>query len=535
MKEEASRILLNFMKKPKLYSVNDQLHSPATLLPSGACNISQGAGGNVITTFLSSSLSAKCATLCGRRITTVGGLFSKDALAFQDLFIDVLLRVAWSNKHYVAMDEAQSGSRDALQAFLGARAELEGSGSEQEKMAAFEAMRTALTPIANGMCYCAGGHTRTAVVLHNELMGAGAARRPAPLLAVINSASSKLLLSEAEICWMSASDDDRDNFLAALTFGERVSRSQVCFPERRDPSMGMTLSNKVLYDEARLKGLVVGGGERFQPVVPSVALFLLMEHAQSSHFYPILCAELGLGAEEPDTFSLTRQVPWMRWEDFFMRYQAAQSVARSLRKELFKAVPLFTLLAPGGSIHMGDGPLLHTVLVDGSTARTQVLQRDLVAILSARGRGVGQERGKTIYQLPFGTMGADAVVFYRTVGPKGQWIVVIQQFKHSKADASTRLSPANIIADWEKLPKEDMMGRKLFKAWKGRIVYFNASNREHEGFPSELLSKDKDVSGLCSQHSVVVSRTNMAAALGPTFFNYINAMDWIHCGSLQPY
>lgn len=201
-----------------------------------------------------------------------------------------------------------------------------------------------------------------------------------------------------------------------------------------------------------------------------MSLVLLMEHAKSSRFYPIQRAELGLGAEKPGACDMTRQVPWMRWENFFMRHQAAQSVARSFRKEQFKAVPLSELLAPGGAIYIGDGPLLRSVLVDASTARTQVLKRDVLAILSARGRGVGQERAKTIYQLLYGTAGADAVVFYRSVGPEGQWIMVMQQYKHSKADVSARVSPAIVVADWEKLPKEKMMGKKLFKAWRGRIV-----------------------------------------------------------------
>lgn len=62
---------------------------------------------------------------------------------------------------------------------------------------------------------------------------------------------------------MSATDDDRESFLATLTLGERVSRRLMCLPERHDPSMGIVLSNGLLYDEARLHGLVVGGGERF--------------------------------------------------------------------------------------------------------------------------------------------------------------------------------------------------------------------------------------------------------------------------------
>lgn len=536
MKEKACRTLQAFILANKeVYTDNDQLHSPATLALSAACNAVQRAGGNVITTFMSSSLLAKCETLSGRRITPVGGLFGRDALAFRELFVDVLVRVASNDKFYMAMDGARSGSSCVLKAIIAARAKLERSNSYEVKLAAYQEMKAAMIPIANGMCFIAGGHTRTVVVFHDELYYAGMARQSTSLATLIKSASSNLLLSEALDCWVAASDDDRDNLLAALTLGEQVSRRDVCFPERRHPHTGEILTKELLYDGARLKGLVIGDGEQFQPTVPPVALYLYMERSTGSRFYPIMRSELGLDKELPGAFDMTREVPCMRWEDFFMRHQAAMSVARSMRKERFKAVSLAKVLAARGAIHVGAGPLLHDVLVDASTPRTQVLHRDLLAILSARGRGVGQERAKTIYQLPYGTAGADAVMFFRKAGPNGEWIMVLLQFRHSKDDASTNVCPAHVVADWEKFPKEHMMGRKLFKTWKNRMVYLNASKREHVGFPSALQSKDKDVADLSSQHSVVLSLSNMEAALGPTFCNYINAMDWIHCATLQPF
>ncbi|KAK1868929.1 hypothetical protein I4F81_011411 [Pyropia yezoensis] len=536
VKEKACRTLLGLIADNQdLYTVNDQLHSPSTLLLSAACNIVQQAGGNVITTFMSSYLSARCATLSGRRIFPVGGLFGRNALAYQAVFVDVLVRVAGKNGFYLAVDGAMSGSHGTLQAIVAARAKLERSDSYGVKVAALEDLRAAMIPIANGMCYSAGGHARTVVQLHNELFKAGMKRHSTSLLTLIERVSSNLLLSEAEDCWVAASNDDRDNLLAALTLGEEVSRRDVCFPERLHPTTGDVLSKNISYDDARLMGLVVGQGERFQPSIPPVALFLLMESAKGSLFYPVMHAELGLGKEEPGTFDTAREVPWMRWEDFFMRYQAVVSMARSKRKERYNAVSLAEVLAVNGAIYLGDGPLLRDNLVDASTPRTQVLQRDLLAILTARGGGVAKERAKTIYQLPYGTPGADAVVFFRTVGAKPDWVMVLMQFRHSRDDASTKVRPADVIADWEKFPGEHVMGRKYFTMWRNRLVYLNASKREHEGFPGALQSKNEDVVNVCSQHSVVLSMANLEAALGPTFYNYINTMDWIHCASLQPF
>lgn len=522
---------MHILQNVKAFTVKGEQHSAATLLLSAACSIAQDAGGHVITSQVESSLAVKSETLSGRRITPIPGLCTRDALEFCDLFADGLVDLALSGR-YVMMDRARSTTSAVLDALVAGRPAVERRSSQQEVEAAIDDMLAAVVPVAKGLCYCAGGHARTAVALCDELLDADVDEKPVSLLSLVKGASGAMMLNEGVNLWTSASDKQRDSLLASLTLGTSVSWREVWLPERRNRKTGELLQSAVLMDDVRRSGLIVGDGHTFRPCIPPVTLYLLMDHARGSAFYPVLRDELGLGEEKADgQFKMSRDVPWTRWEDFFMRLQVMQSVARSLNKSVFKSTTLSKLLAPGGAIHLGAGPLLRGVNVDASTPRTQVLRRDLRAILSQRGAGVSIERVKTIYQLPYGTPGADAIMFHRRVG--GGWIMVVLQFKHSAEDASTTLSPADVVKDWEMLPA--VMGRARFNSWKGRMVYVNAANRDHSGFPKQLVSKDRGVNAVCDQQSVVVSRSDMEATLGPTFYNYIMAMDWIHCAEVQPF
>eukprot|EP00170_Pyropia_yezoensis_P004543 contig_18532_g4556 len=531
--QDACRSLIKYIEeRPTLYTVEGELHEPTTLLLSGACNLAQEAGGNVITTYVSSSLAAWSSTLSGRRVTPVEGISNRDPLAFCDLFSDCLVTMAVKSGFYVVLDGAQSPTRVVLKALVHGRTAVQEARTADKVYAAVDEMMLAVRPVAEGLCFCAGVHTRTVVHFRTELLRYARRRKPVPLRTVLQVVSTKLLLSEALNVWTSASAYEQDNLLTVLILGEQVSWQDVCFPKRLDPQTQKTVQKAILFDRARRCGLVVGDGDRFKPRIPAVTLYLMMQHAKSSAFYDVL--EKELDGSEPKPLETARDVPWMRWEDCFMRIQVAQSVARSLRAIKFRSTSLAAILARGGAVHCGAGPLLHAVMVDASTPRTQILRRDLTAILSSSGPDADQERATTIYQLPLGTPGADAVMFYRIAG-SDEWVMVLQQFKYFRLEAATVLAPGNVVGDWEKLPTDALMGRKLFKLWKGRIVYLNAAFREHTGFPAKLRSEDGDVDDVCDIHSVVLTRSGMRATVGSTFNDYIQAMDWIHCASLEPF
>ncbi|KAK1867874.1 hypothetical protein I4F81_010371 [Pyropia yezoensis] len=420
-----------------------------------------------------------------------------------------------------------------------------------------KAINRAVKATAAGLSYCSGGHMRSAVQLAMVLERAapngvrwgrskvtssskGAQDATATLQSILIATTSKLLLSEAKSLWLRLLPDDQDDFLTCLVLGERVDAGSTCFPKRDADAWGKPFS-AVAWDKVRSAGLVVASGETLRPLVTPIMLFLLMRLATSSRFHKVLIAELKLEPKPSpaQVFTANNPIQWRLWEDFVVRHEIILSIARSRRPEEYKAISIHDLyVASVGAVHVGSSSLLHDVRVDASSARSAVHgYSNFLAILTAE---IDEDRDNAVFQLLPGTPGADAIVFYKVVAAPdlelvGKWIMVVRQLKYSGANASTRLSPSDITKDWSQFPKASVMGKDVFDAWKGRMVYVNSANRKHADFSDLPEPESKATREMCWEQSIVLSRTQVESALGPTFANYLKAMEWIHCGTVCSY
>lgn len=466
------------------------------------------------------------------------------------LFVDSLVMLALCNRYLSVPGPAAT---KMVNCFITERTAVQEDNENLPKR--IKAISRAVKATATGMSYCSGGHMRSAVQLaialedaapegvvwgRSNATSSSKGAKVTTLQSIISSTASKLLLSEAKSLWQRLLPDDQDDFLACLVLGDEVDAGSTCFPKRDADAMGKPFS-AVTWDKVRSDGLVLASGETLRPLLTPIMLFLLMRVAASSRFHMVLMAELKLEPKPSPAHVFTAKNPiqWRLWEDFAVRHEIILSIARSRRPEEYKAISIHDLYVPRvGAVHVGSASILHDVRVDASSARSAVHgYSNFLAILTAEN---DEDRDNAVFQLLPGTPGAGALVFYKIVAAPdlelvGKWMMVVRQLKYSGADASTRLLPSDISKDWSQFPKASVMGMDVFDAWKGRMVYVNSANRKHADFSDLPEPEDKATRAVCWEQSIVLSRTQVESALGPTFANYLKAMEWIHCGTLCSY
>lgn len=446
-----------------------------------------------------------------------------------------------------------------LQRFLTARNAVT-HGMQRQKILEkqIKAVGQAVKSTANGLRFCSGGHMRTAVELFIALEGSEphgvqwttSVASPSfkgnkvpsaiSLQTIMEKTSSKLLLAEAKTMWLKVLPSDPDDFLASLVLGDKVDAGDICFPQRDADVMGNPFS-AVTWDKVRTVGLVLASGETMQPLITPMMLFLLMRRARSSRFHQVLLEELRIEPKPSPAhvFTANNPIQWRLWEDFSVRHEIILSIARSRRCEQYRAITIHDLYVPSvGAVHIGSSSLLHDVLVDTSSPRSAVHgYNNFLAILTDEN---DWDRENAVFHLPPGTPGADAIVFYKLVAAPdlelvGKWIIVVRQLKHSVAESSARLKPSDVAENWTQFPTDSVMGKDVFNEWKGRMVYINSANRKHADFSHLPEPGNKAARGVCWAQSVVLSRSQVQSFLGPTFASYLQAMEWIHCGTVCSY
>lgn len=490
-----------------------------------------------------------CSTLSGRRVEPSGDLFLPP-VAFIPLFVHSLVILALSNR---CLSVPGPAATKMVGCFIAARGAVQ--EDEENLRKRLQAIKRAVKATAAGLSYCSGGHMRSAVQLamlleraapngvqwgRSKVSPSSKNAKDYTLQSTIIATADKLLLSEAKSLWLRLLADDQDDFLACLALGDQVDAGSPCFPKRDAGAWGKPFS-AVTWDKVRSDGLVMASGETLRPLVTPIMLFLLMRLATSSRFHKVLMAELKLEPKPTPAhvFTANNPVQWRLWEDSVVRHEIILSIARSRRPKEYKAISIHDLYVPSvGAVHVGSASLLHDVRVDTSSARSAVHgYSNFLAIMTAE---IDEDRYNAVFQLLPGTPGADALVFYKIVAAPdlelvGKWIMVVRQLKYSRADASTRLSPSDITKDWSQFTKACVMGRDVFDAWKGRMVYINSANRKHADFSDLPEPEDKATQALCWEQSIGLSRMQVESALGPTFANYLKVMEWIHCGTVCSY
>eukprot|EP00170_Pyropia_yezoensis_P001756 contig_7521_g1760 len=262
-------------------------------------------------------------------------------------------------------------------------------------------------------------------------------------------------------------------------------------------------------------------------VVPAMLIFL-ENHAKDQSSVSFLSVVAALVATESE-------LRWKAWELFHVRWERAVSLARSLSPSAFSRSSLSELYKLPEGTFVGSSSVFHTP-VDASVFRSEI---ETVADAHAFWEFALKPDKfdtlcRTLYLMPDGCPGVDAVAFHRRCGTRGgsEIIAVLLQFKYTVDAASTMLSTADVKTCWESLTHADCVG-DLWDAWKDKIALIFVARRSSYTIspPKAIQSPAKERGTLLphledwSERVAVLAAEDLEAVYGPVFGSFVEAAD----------
>ncbi|KAK1865886.1 hypothetical protein I4F81_008409 [Pyropia yezoensis] len=262
-------------------------------------------------------------------------------------------------------------------------------------------------------------------------------------------------------------------------------------------------------------------------IVPATLIFL-ENHAIDQPSASLLSVVADLVATESE-------LRWKAWELFHVRWERAVSLARSLSPLAFSRLSLSELYKLSKGTHVGSSPVFHTP-VDASVFRSEI---ETVADAHAFWEFALKPDKcdalcRTLYLMPDGCPGVDAVAFYRRCGTRGgsEILAVLLQFKYTVDAASTMLSTADVKTCWESLSHAGCIG-DLWDAWKDKIALIFVARRSRYTIspPKETQSPTKERGTPIprledwSERVAVLAAEDLEAVYGPAFASFVEAAD----------
>ncbi|KAK1859901.1 hypothetical protein I4F81_002493 [Pyropia yezoensis] len=509
--------------KEKSASVHDAVTRITSDLLAAAYELTDKADGVTFVSSLDYMTASRAATISGRSVDVVSDLYCSEPEQLWCIIYEGLRKLT-SNGYMITRDAADCGEH-----YYNIRTDLFIARDAGAQPVLSDRTKARLDADARALSYLSGGHMRTAVELANWLAQAGGlvmAGRPHVsvklLLKAIKGVASTTM---AQNTWGMAAAADIDSVLSVVLLNLPVQGHQEVFRETRATASPVTATKiPAVWDEARYQSVVQGAGEDFRPRMPPLSLHQVMQldGAKSCLLYLPLTA-------------LLRQVDTtadQRWEQAGCDLEWLQSCCRSLHPTEFKDITLAQLLNVNKTAYAGHGPLLRTVRVDASHARTGCTDSNLQLLLAQAERQGDSILLDQVHRLRNNAESLDAVWFFRVVGGRGagalvgKVIMVGVQFKFSHATC-TGLYPGTIYKDWDNLHK--LLG-KHYDKWVDRFVYLDYADRKVSSFPNGLTKRrhGQAIPNHCAEHSVVRGRKDLEACVGATAYHFIRSMHWLY-------